>query len=78
MRGVLSVLLTTSLLAFVAAHGMLVVGIWRAQHRARAPIALFVPPLAPFWGYELGFAKRAYAWVGALTIYMALLIALSS
>ncbi|MEO8874058.1 MAG: hypothetical protein ABI461_00605 [Polyangiaceae bacterium] len=77
MRGVLSVLLAASLLAFVVAHVALVVGIWRARLRLRAPLALVVPPLAPFWGYELGFTRRAYTWLGALALYMAILVALS-
>lgn len=77
MRGLLSVLLALSLLAFFAAHIALVVGIVRANNRWRALLAFFVPPLAPFWGHELGMTKRANAWLGALALYIVLLIALS-
>jgi hypothetical protein len=77
MRVLLSVLLALALLAFLAAHVALVVGIFRAHKRPRAALAFFVPPLAPFWGHELGMTKRANAWLGALALYVALLIALS-
>jgi hypothetical protein len=77
MRGLLSVLLALALLGFAAAHVALVVGIARTPNRPRAALAFFVPPLAPFWGHELGMTKRANAWLGALAIYVAILIALS-
>jgi hypothetical protein len=77
MRALLSVLLALALLGFVAAHVALVVGIARTPNRPRAALAFFIPPLAPFWGHELGMTKRANAWLGALAIYVAILIALS-
>jgi hypothetical protein len=78
MRALLSILLALALLAFVAAHVALVVGIFRAHKRPRAALAFFIPPLAPFWGHELGMTRRANAWLGALAIYIVILIALSS
>jgi hypothetical protein len=77
MRGPLSIFLALALLAFIAAHVALIVGISRVQNRSRAALAFFVPPLAPFWGHELGMTKRANAWLGALALYIVLLVALS-
>jgi hypothetical protein len=77
MRGLLSVLLALSLVAFIAAHVALIFGMVRANDRSRALLAFFVPPLAPFWGHELGMTKRANAWLGALALYVAILIAFS-
>jgi hypothetical protein len=77
MRGVLSVLLALAFLGFIASHVALVVGIARTHNRPRAALAFFVPPLAPFWGHELGMTRRASAWLGALALYVAILIALS-
>jgi hypothetical protein len=77
MRGLLSVLLALALLGFIASHVALVIGISRAHDRPRAALAFFVPPLAPFWGHELGMTRRANAWLGALATYVAILFCLS-
>jgi hypothetical protein len=56
--------------AFVAAHGALVAGLARGgRTRWRAPLALIVPPLAPWWGYRAGMRLRALAWAAALVLY---------
>ena len=77
MRALLSILLALALAGFLGAHVALVVGIFRARKPPRAALAFFIPPLAPFWGHELGMTKRANAWLGALALYVAVLIALS-
>ena len=77
MRALLSILLALAFAVFIAAHVALVVGILRANNRPRAALAFLVPPLAPFWGHELGMTKRANTWLAALVIYIVILIALS-
>lgn len=76
VRTVLAIGLFCALLAFLGAHLSLVVGIARTN-KARAALALVIPPLAPFWGYEIGLRRRAQAWLGALASYVALAIAFS-
>ena len=76
VRTVLAIGLFCALLAFVCAHVSLVVGIAKTN-KPRAALSLMIPPLAPFWGYELGLRRRAHAWLGALVSYVALAIALS-
>jgi hypothetical protein len=77
VRALLSILLALAFAVFIAAHVALVVGILRAKSRPRAALAFLVPPLAPFWGHELGMTKRANTWLAALVIYIVLLIALA-
>ena len=69
VRAALSIALFLSLLGFLVAHVALVVGIARLNAPLRAGLALVIPPLAPFWGYELGMKRRAQAWLGALASY---------
>lgn len=78
VRTALSIGLFLALLAFALAHVSLVVAIARRERPARAALAFVVPPLAPFWGYELGFRRRAQAWLGALASYLIFLIGLSA
>ncbi|HEX7664135.1 MAG TPA: hypothetical protein VF407_06490 [Polyangiaceae bacterium] len=77
MRTALSVALAVSFFAFVIAHVGLVAQIARAKRLVRAALALVVPPLAPFWGFELGFRRIAQAWLAALIAYVVALTALS-
>jgi hypothetical protein len=56
----------------VTAHGMLVVGLLARKPLWRAPVALLVAPLAPYWGYEQGMKRRAVTWVVAAVAYAVL------
>jgi hypothetical protein len=47
----------------------LVKGLVRQGAWLRAAGALFVAPLAPWWGYRVGMRLRALAWVTALGLY---------
>jgi hypothetical protein len=62
-------LLAVAFVAFVTLHISLVVGLARRGRRVRSLAALFVPPLALFWGYEAGMRRRALAWSAALLAY---------
>jgi len=53
----------------VTAHVALVVGLLMRRPRWRAPLALFVPPLAPYWGSDAGMRFRTLLWVGAVCVY---------
>lgn len=63
--------------AWVTVHVALVVGLARRHPRWRAPVALVVLPLAPWWGRAAGMRARAFLWVALVCVY-ALLRALAS
>ncbi|MEO8797370.1 MAG: hypothetical protein ABI551_05745 [Polyangiaceae bacterium] len=77
MRTALLVALAVSLFGLAIAHVVLLAHIVRAKRPVRAVLAFVVPPLAPFWGFELGFRRIAQAWLAALLAYVVILIALS-
>lgn len=53
----------------VTAHVSLVVGLLLRRPRWRGLVALVLPPLAPYWGYETGLRLRTLVWVGAVCVY---------
>jgi hypothetical protein len=67
--------LAAALAVFVAAHGVLVVGLARRGPWGLALIAWFVPPLAPWWGYRAGMRKATLVWGAALVLYAAGVVA---
>lgn len=66
---VVLIALVVSFAALVTAHVALAFGLTLARPRWRGPVALLVPPLAPYWGMEAGMKRRAAVWVTALVIY---------
>ncbi|MDI1484043.1 hypothetical protein [Polyangium sp. y55x31] len=65
-------LLILGFASFVTTHVWLAAKlILRGSSRLRGTLALFVPPLAPIWGYRQGFRKGAALWVAALLTYVA-------
>lgn len=69
-------LLVTAFAVFVTAHVALVFGLARTPPRWRAAVALVVPPLAPYWGWQR-LRRRAIVWVAAALAYTVLLLAAS-
>jgi hypothetical protein len=61
--------LVISFACWVTAHVALSFGLTLAHPRWRGPVALVVPPLAPYWGMEAGMKRRAGLWVTALLVY---------
>jgi hypothetical protein len=57
------------LVAWVAAHVVVVVGLARRGAWLRAAAALVVPPLAPWWAWRTGLRTPAVAWGAALGLY---------
>jgi len=55
----------------LVAHVTLVIGLLRRDPWWRGLVALFVPPLAPFWGYEARLRGRVTLWVVTLVVYLA-------
>lgn len=69
MNVVLPWLLLAALLAHVGAHFAIAAGFARTRKWRRAMLALFIPPLAPIWGWRAGMRAPVYAWTGALAVY---------
>ncbi len=63
------ILASLSFGVLVTAHVALVFGLLLRRPRWRAPIALVVPPLAPYWGSDSGMRIRTLIWVGAVCVY---------
>lgn len=55
----------------LVAHVTLVIGLLRRKPWWRGLVALVVPPLAPFWGYEAALRGRVTLWVVTLAVYLA-------
>lgn len=53
----------------VTAHVALFVALIQRRPRWRAIVALVVPPLAPFWGWEARQRLASAVWVVALLVY---------
>jgi hypothetical protein len=54
---------------FVTAHVTLVAGMAMRPPRWRALVALFVAPLAPYWGFEERMRWRAALWIAGVIAY---------
>lgn len=63
------VALALSFAVLVTAHVALAVGLTLRHPRWRGPLALVVPPLAPYWGFEERMRLRTALWVGAVCVY---------
>ncbi len=70
MDAVLLGLLIGSFALLLTSHVGLALGLLSRPPRWRAPIALLVPPLAPYWGMETGMRRRAALWIVALFTYV--------
>jgi hypothetical protein len=55
-------------------HVTLAVGLLRRSPWWRGPVALLVPPLAPWWGWQAKMRLRSTLWVLAAAIYLAALV----
>ena len=77
MTPLITAWLFVALVCHTVAHVALVGGLAVRRSFGRATLALLMPPLAPYWGWEAGMRKRALLWLGALAAY-ALGIALGS
>jgi hypothetical protein len=58
----------------ITSHAYIVAGLARRAPRWRAWIALFIPPLAPFWALRDGQKLRARIWIAAAALYSVLLV----
>ena len=64
-------LLSVAVGLHLVAHVTLVIGLLRRDPWWRGAVALVVPPLAPFWGYEAHLRGRVTLWVVTLVVYLA-------
>jgi hypothetical protein len=64
-------LLSVAVGLHLVAHVTRVIGLLRRRPWWRGLVALVVPPLAPFWGYEAALRGRVTLWVVSLAVYLA-------
>ncbi len=69
----LSLILAFALL--VTMHAAIAVRLLLREPRWRGLVALVLPPLAPYWGFEAGMKRMATLWVVALSLYVVARIA---
>jgi hypothetical protein len=62
-------LLVGSFALLVTAHVALCFGLVLRTPHWRGPVALVVPPLAPYWGMEQRMRIRSLLWLGSLALY---------
>jgi hypothetical protein len=63
------IVLVSSFALLVCAHVTLAVGLMLRRPRWRGPLALLLPPLAPYWGLGGGLRVRGVLWLTALALY---------
>lgn len=67
------IVLAVLLVAFatlVTAHVTLAIGLARRSPRWRAPLALVIAPLAPWWGWRERMRIRGVLWIVAAVVYV--------
>lgn len=69
MKEALGFVLLASLAVLVASHVAIAIGLGRSRMWLRVGLVLVVPPLAPWWAWELGMRRRMIAWTTALVVY---------
>ena len=65
----LLIVMVTTFALLITMHVALVGGLLFRPPRWRAPVALLVAPLAPFWGFADGMHVRSVLWLLALIGY---------
>ena len=66
--------LVSSFAILCSAHVALALGLTWKKPRWRGPVALLLPPLAPYWGYGAKMHLRAVLWVAAFCVYVLALV----
>ncbi len=67
-------LLVLAFATLVTVHVTLAAGLAARAPRWRGPLALVLPPLAPWWGWRTRMRARTVVWLVAAAIYVALLL----
>ncbi|HEY1692378.1 MAG TPA: hypothetical protein VGG39_09455 [Polyangiaceae bacterium] len=70
---ILGALLVLAFAVFVTTHVALAFGLSSQKPRWQALLALFVPPLAPYWGWR-GLRVRTVLWGASAAVYCVLLV----
>jgi hypothetical protein len=64
-------LISVALGLHLVAHVTLVIALVRRDPWWHGLLALLIPPLAPYWGYEAKLRRRVTLWVTSLVVYLA-------
>ena len=73
MIPVLFVALVVAFAALVSTHATLAAGLLARRPRWRGLVALVVPPLAPWWGWQERMRVRGVLWIVCAVAYGVLL-----
>jgi hypothetical protein len=71
-------LLVISFAGLLTMHILLTTGLARRKPRWRAIVALFFPPLAPWWGWQERMRVRGILWIAAALLYGVMLVIASA
>lgn len=69
MRAALPYALFVALVAHAAVHVSIAAGLARRRAFAKAALAFFVAPLAPWWAWPAGMRRRTVAWLATIALY---------
>ncbi len=72
-----TIVVAVLLLAFafaVTLHVVIAFALARHRPRWRGLVAFVVPPLAPYWAWREQMRTRAALWIGAVLVYLAMLL----
>lgn len=61
--------LLLSFALWATSHVAIVAGLVRRSPRLRAPIALVIAPLAPYWALREGMRRRGMLWILSVGVY---------
>ena len=66
--------LVSSFAILCSAHLALALALTWKKPRWKGPLALLLPPLAPYWGYGAKMRVLAVLWVAAFCVYVLTLV----
>lgn len=70
MDAAFAVIVILGFASLVTLHVTLSTLLFTHAPRWHGLVALVVPPLAPFWGFQVGRKKLAIAWIVAFVVYV--------
>ena len=67
-------LLIVAFALLITVHVTIAFGLFKKPPRWRAPVAFFVPVMAPYWAWREHMRVRAGMWIGAVVVYLVALL----
>ena len=67
-------LLVVAFALVITMHVAITIGLAKRKPRWRALVAFVVPPFAAYWAWHEHMRRRMGLWVGAVLVYLAMLV----